>query len=224
MPFLSDLSHAIGFGLCHQLPERSFIFGGVQLPVCARCTGIYMGFTVALIVLLVLYRGAQRTGLKSWPFIALAVLCVVAIAVDGLSSYLGYRATTNFIRLCTGVAFGVVLGSVAYTTVVDSLSAKRSGDAIVRSVKEVAAWAGSLVVAVLLVYGLALFGPFASVISAVTIALTFSVVIGALVGLAGRWSRSVARPQDAIAPLLIGLAFAAVLILALAAFRWSTGG
>ena len=28
---------------CHQLPERSFSFRGKQFPVCARCTGVFIG-------------------------------------------------------------------------------------------------------------------------------------------------------------------------------------
>ena len=35
--------YAIGSLICHQLPERSFHLWGAQLPVCARCTGIYAG-------------------------------------------------------------------------------------------------------------------------------------------------------------------------------------
>jgi uncharacterized membrane protein len=27
--------------ICHQRPERSFHLGGIQLPVCARCFGLY---------------------------------------------------------------------------------------------------------------------------------------------------------------------------------------
>jgi uncharacterized membrane protein len=27
--------------ICHQLPERSFHLNGVQMPVCARCVGLY---------------------------------------------------------------------------------------------------------------------------------------------------------------------------------------
>ena len=28
--------------ICHQRPERSFHLAGIQLPVCARCTGLYL--------------------------------------------------------------------------------------------------------------------------------------------------------------------------------------
>ena len=33
--------------ICHQRPERSFFVSGRQMPVCARCTGLYAGAAVA---------------------------------------------------------------------------------------------------------------------------------------------------------------------------------
>jgi hypothetical protein len=46
----SDVGHALAFVVyrigsvvCHQRPERSFHLFAVQMPVCARCTGIYVG-------------------------------------------------------------------------------------------------------------------------------------------------------------------------------------
>jgi Predicted membrane protein (DUF2085) len=43
-------AYSIGSVLCHQLPERSFHMWAVQLPVCARCTGVYLGAAVAAAV------------------------------------------------------------------------------------------------------------------------------------------------------------------------------
>jgi uncharacterized membrane protein len=39
-------AYAIGHVICHQLPARSFQLWGAVLPVCARCTGIYVGAAV----------------------------------------------------------------------------------------------------------------------------------------------------------------------------------
>jgi uncharacterized membrane protein len=40
--------YVVGSVVCHQRPERSFFLWAHQMPVCARCTGIYAGaaFTV----------------------------------------------------------------------------------------------------------------------------------------------------------------------------------
>jgi hypothetical protein len=38
--------YAIGSAICHQLTERSFHLWRAQMPVCARCTGIYFGAVI----------------------------------------------------------------------------------------------------------------------------------------------------------------------------------
>ena len=38
------LIYVLGSRICHQISERSFHVDGAQLPVCARCLGIYAGF------------------------------------------------------------------------------------------------------------------------------------------------------------------------------------
>ena len=35
---------------CHQIEKRSFFFKGYQFPICARCTGLLVGYFVACIV------------------------------------------------------------------------------------------------------------------------------------------------------------------------------
>ena len=36
-------AYVMGGVVCHQRPDRSFHPGGVQMPVCARCFGLYLG-------------------------------------------------------------------------------------------------------------------------------------------------------------------------------------
>ncbi len=54
---MAFFAYAIGSLICHQRPERSFHLAGVQLPVCARCLGVYAG--VALTSLIAVIRVAR---------------------------------------------------------------------------------------------------------------------------------------------------------------------
>jgi hypothetical protein len=42
--------YGIGSLLCHQLPARSYRVWSAQMPVCARCAGIYFGAAIAAIL------------------------------------------------------------------------------------------------------------------------------------------------------------------------------
>jgi uncharacterized membrane protein len=106
---VDTLMHWLGYGLCHQLPERSF-FGGVhQVPVCARDTGIYLGFMLSLVVLTALARGKRPSELPPVGTILLAAAFIGLMAADGVSSYAGWRGTTNDIRLATGLLAGYAI-------------------------------------------------------------------------------------------------------------------
>ena len=53
---LAFLIYSVGSVVCHQLPARSFELWSTQMPVCARCTGIYLGAAVMAILSLVRLR------------------------------------------------------------------------------------------------------------------------------------------------------------------------
>jgi uncharacterized membrane protein len=42
-----QLVFPVGHFICHQRPDRSFFISGHQMPVCARCTGLYAGAAIA---------------------------------------------------------------------------------------------------------------------------------------------------------------------------------
>ncbi|MBK5211028.1 MAG: DUF2085 domain-containing protein [Coriobacteriia bacterium] len=114
----------VGSGLCHQIPARSLFFNGVQLPLCARCTGIYVGFIVAFLILAFAYRSANRRGGLSWFYYPVGVVLILPMIYDGFSSYLGFRSTTNGLRLVTGAAFGAALAPIIYALIADALMAR----------------------------------------------------------------------------------------------------
>lgn len=80
---------------CHQLPERSFFYKGKQFPVCARCTGAFIGYISGG----VLYR--------FWD--APVLLCVLFCAImffDWFVQRINLLESTNFRRLITGILCG----------------------------------------------------------------------------------------------------------------------
>ena len=48
MPRVAALTYLTGSLICHQQPTRSFYRAGSQLPVCARCLGLYVGALVGV--------------------------------------------------------------------------------------------------------------------------------------------------------------------------------
>ncbi len=108
------LLHWLGYGLCHQLPERSFFGGGLQVPVCARDTGIYVGFVIALLLLVALEGRERPTEPPSLQRSVILALFVLALVYDGVTSYAGLRQTTNAIRLATGLATGFALAAFTF--------------------------------------------------------------------------------------------------------------
>jgi uncharacterized membrane protein len=82
---------------CHQLPERSFFFKGHKFPLCARCTGILIGYILGIIYI---------SSFKDLH-IATELLLMAPLLIDGTGQYLGYFESTNIRRLTTGILAGI---------------------------------------------------------------------------------------------------------------------
>jgi uncharacterized membrane protein len=87
----------IKFTFCHQMPERSFHFKGRQFPVCARCTGVFLGYLALPIFCLELVT----------PTIPFIIIFSAPLILDSVSQALGKRESNNALRLITGFLFGV---------------------------------------------------------------------------------------------------------------------
>lgn len=107
-------------GVCHQLPEHSLHFEGQPLPLCARCTGAFVGLAAGLATLAFMGRG-RRVGLPSrplWPWLG---LLLAAWALDGTNSLVSdlrggpwlYAPSLN-LRLVTGTGAGLALATFLY--------------------------------------------------------------------------------------------------------------
>lgn len=105
------LVYAVGTLVCHQKPERSFHLWGAQLPVCARCTGIYLGAALAVAAIAVARRPttARRPRDSRWRSPArLAVLAALPTAATLLFEWSSGVTPSNTIRFAAGLPLGVL--------------------------------------------------------------------------------------------------------------------
>ena len=118
---LATLMYAAGAIICHQIPERSFHLAGYQIPVCARCLGIYAGAAAAAVVHLL---GGLVFESASWRFLSprlgrrVFIVCALPTIVSVALEWGGVWRGTNAIRAIAGVALGagaalVVMSAVA---------------------------------------------------------------------------------------------------------------
>ncbi len=82
-PSFSGKTDAIGYALCHQIPERSFHIGDYQLPLCARCSGMYLGAVLGLGFQAMHFQASFRR-MPPWRVIIPLALLVLAFALMAL--------------------------------------------------------------------------------------------------------------------------------------------
>lgn len=82
---------------CHQKPERSFFVCGYQFPLCARCTGVLLGYLIAL---LLLFCSCKIS-------VLLCLIFLVPLVLDGGIQLAFNLLSNNARRLVTGVLFGI---------------------------------------------------------------------------------------------------------------------
>lgn len=87
---------AIAF-MCHQIPERSFFIKGKQLPLCARCTGIFVGYILGIILACVV--GYRKLLLIS--------LLIIPMLIDGGIQLIFKKESNNIRRFVTGILGGI---------------------------------------------------------------------------------------------------------------------
>ena len=98
---LQTAVRAVGHVVCHQLPERSLWIAGAPLPICARCTGIYGGALLALLLRGMLRHRWRQSWRRSWLLWA-----IVIVALDWSSEAFGLRPAWAPLRVLTGAFLG----------------------------------------------------------------------------------------------------------------------
>ncbi len=106
--WLSAGVYWLGSLVCHQRPERSFHLAGAQLPVCARCTGLYLSGALGLVLAPWSRRFAVAARFSSWrlPLVLASLPTLATIAVEWWRP----GATSGTVRAVAAVPAGLMAG------------------------------------------------------------------------------------------------------------------
>jgi uncharacterized membrane protein len=110
--------YAAGSFICHQRPERSFHRDDAQLPVCARCTGLYAGGLIGVCLWAMVAGLGDRPAPRAhrllaharprWGLLALAVPTAITVA----TAWLGWWDPANILRAALAVPLGAGAGAI----------------------------------------------------------------------------------------------------------------
>jgi uncharacterized membrane protein len=120
-PSLAAALYAAGSLICHQIPERSFHLQTFQLPVCARCFGLYAGGAAGSVAFLL-------TGPRAWftsparRFLLTAAAALPTVATFVLEHGFGWP----FSNVTRAIA-AVPLAGVGALVVASAMTFKTSG-------------------------------------------------------------------------------------------------
>ena len=104
----SGVVYAMGSLVCHQRPERSFHVGLAQLPVCARCSGLYMGAALGAVATLA-GRSRRRDADAAALLRAVLVGAAAPTAVTWTAEALGLWAPSNLVRCAAALPLGAAV-------------------------------------------------------------------------------------------------------------------
>jgi uncharacterized membrane protein len=120
----------VSYALCHRITDRSFTINGRQFPLCARCTGMYLGVALAVTALLLSGRG-RRALLPSRRWLLVLLGFIILLGIDGLNSYSHFFPNTphlytpqNWLRLFTGLGTGLAMGVIVLTAMAQTFWAR----------------------------------------------------------------------------------------------------
>jgi uncharacterized membrane protein len=147
---------AIAYAVCHRITSHSFLIDGQQFPLCARCTGMYLGALLGLAFQAAQGRLGKMPSLKTYFLLG---LLVAAFGIDGVNSYLHFFPQApslyqpqNWLRLVTGTGMGLAMVAVLLPAFHQTMWKTWTSRSAVSSGKQLAvlfALAGLLIVSVL---------------------------------------------------------------------------
>jgi uncharacterized membrane protein len=216
---------AIGYAVCHRIDLRSFHLGERQLPLCARCSGMYLGAFLSLI-----YFQARRPRAGLFPqrmVIYTFVVFALLWAVDGFNSFMHllpfgprFYTPSNTLRLITGSLMGIPLATMVYPLFNQTMWREWKPVPVLKSLRDLIPLLALTTVLILLIlsenslilYPLALLSSVGVLVLLGVIYTTLTVTVTRRENQAKSWG-------DLILHLSIGVTFAVLQVLLIASLR-----
>lgn len=217
--------------VCGRLTAHSFIIAGRQLPLCARCTGTFIGALVGFLGQAMVLR-RHRAAEFPPPFIIVIIAVFTLMwAGDGLNSYLTILngphlyESQNWLRLVTGALNGLTMSVLVYPVVNFTLWRHPLPERAMRNLRDLSILllleAGMVGLVLtrwsLLLYPLAL-------LSALSVLALLTSVNSILVVMIVRRENVVETWQEATIPLLAGFTLSIIQISVMDIVRYTLAG
>lgn len=226
-----DGADLVGYGVCHRITERSFTIAGRQMPLCARCSGMYLG--VSLIFAVMILAGRQRWSNLPPLKVMLVLLAFMGLmVVDGLNSYSHFfpyaphlYEPRNWLRLVTGMGTGLAMGIIVFPALAQTLWRDQELRPSVSSLRELAA----ILLVALLVVALVLIGQptlmfVLGLVSALGVLLILMSINAMVVLILLKKDARFSSWHQALFPLAVGLILALLQLTAIGVIRYTVTG
>jgi hypothetical protein len=113
----SAWTYRAGSIICHQQRDRSLVVQGHQMPVCARCAGLYAGGAIGAVAV-VAWAAARRRQQPGAPVLPLtrlrrlAVACGAPTAVAWAVEHGGWLDVPNLARAAIALPLGAAVAAI----------------------------------------------------------------------------------------------------------------
>lgn len=216
---------AVGYAVCHRIEARTFQMGERHLPMCARCSGLFLGAVLGL-----MYHLLHGRKGKMPPVWSLTIFGFLALlwALDGVNSFLmllpsvqSLYQTQNWTRLVTGTGMGLAISAVLWPSFIQTMLDRWEDTAVLGTLRGVV---GLLVESGFLIGSVLVQVPYLlyplSLLSAAGVIILLTMVYSMVYVMVAKKENTYSRFKELLVPLLAGFILAMLQIGAIDLLRY----
>jgi uncharacterized membrane protein len=227
---------AVGYAVCHRIDSRSFHLGERTLPLCARCSGQYLGAIFGILYLAII--APRKTDVPSRSILFALLIFVIAYTLDGLNSYFHLTpmvemfpsfprpyAPNNMLRLITGSGMGFSIGVVLFIAFNRTMWSKSDKSPVIADLKQFGLGMFLLMILDLLILTedpLILYP--LSIVSALSVVLLLSMIYSLIITMIFHLENRISNISQLIFPMGAGFFLAILQLAILDALRYLITG